>query len=152
MSKDELVDAITRGGVALQEVLSAQLVAEGQMLRRERSFEGVEVNYISLDDKAEEHRAIADNITEILRDIISFQAKFIYKLVNQLDKIAAAEGKEAELRKGTSQAGGDNQPYFSKIFMVINQMIFSLKRAPVAQRTILRLKQKKNPSSPLRAR
>ncbi len=145
MSKDELVDAITRGGVALQEVLSAQLVAEGQMLRRERSFEGVEVNYISLDDKAEEHRAIADNITEILRDIISFQAKFIDKVVNQLDKIAAAEGKEAELRKGTSQAGVDNQPYFSKIFMVINQMLFSLKAASVAQRAILRLKEGKKP-------
>ncbi|MBK6937000.1 MAG: hypothetical protein IPH18_09075 [Chitinophagaceae bacterium] len=49
MSKDDLVEAITRGGVALQEVLSSQLVAEGQMVRRERSFEGVEVNYLSLD-------------------------------------------------------------------------------------------------------
>ena len=145
MSKDELVDAITRGGVALQEVLSAQLVAEGQMLRRERSFEGVEVNYLSLDEKAEEHRAIADNITEILRDIIAFQGKYIDKEVDALDKIAAAEGKEMELRKGTSQAGVDNQPYFSKVFQVINQMLFSLKAASVAERAIMRLKEGKKP-------
>lgn len=145
MSKDELVEAITRGGVALQEVLSAQLVAEGQMLRRERSFEGVEVNYISLDDKAEEHRAIADNITEVLRDIIAFQDMFVNKEVKELDKIAAAEGKETELRKGTSQAGVDNQPYFSKIFQVINQMLFSLKAASVAERAIMRLKEGKKP-------
>ncbi len=145
MSKDELVEAITKGGVALQEVLSSQLVAEGQMLRRERSFEGVEVNYIMLDEKAEEHRAIADNITSILRDIIEFQNRFINEAVEEMDKVAVAEGKEMELRKGTSQAGVDNLPYFSKVFQVINQMLFSLKAESVAERTILRLQEGKKP-------
>ncbi|MBK7763659.1 MAG: strawberry notch family protein [Bacteroidetes bacterium] len=93
MSKDELVEAITKGGVALQEVLSSQLVAEGQMMRRERSFEGIEVNYITLDDREQEHKAVADNITDILRDIIAFQANFIDAQVDELDKIAVAEGK-----------------------------------------------------------
>ena len=145
MSKDDLVEAITRGGVALQEILSSQLVAEGQMVRRERSFEGVEVNYISLDDKAEEHRAIADNITEILRDIIAFQGKHVDDQIEELDKIAVAEGKEVELRDGTSQAGVDNLPYFSKVFQVINQMLFSLKAEAVAERAIQRLKEGRKP-------
>jgi hypothetical protein len=145
MSKDELVEAITRGGVALQEVLSSQLVAEGQMVRRERSFEGVEVNYLSLDNKSEEHRAIADNITDILRDVIAFQTNFVDKQVDELDKIAVAEGKEVELREGTSQAGVDNLPYFSKVFQVINQMLFSLKAEAVAEQAIKRLKEGKKP-------
>ena len=145
MSRDELVEAIKRGGVALQEVLSAQLVAEGQMIRRERSFEGVEVNYIALDDKAPEHKAIADNITSILRDIIAFQGKYVDKEVEQLDKIAVAEGKEVALREGTSQAGVDNQPYFSKVFQVINQMLFSLKAEAVAERALQRLQEGKKP-------
>jgi hypothetical protein len=145
MSKDELVEAITRGGVALQEVLSSQLVAEGQMVRRERSFEGVEVNYISLDDKGEEHLAIADNITDILRDIIAFQGAYVDEQIEELDKIAVAEGKEVELREGTSQAGVDSLPYFSKVFQVINQMLFSLKADAVAERTIQRLKEGKKP-------
>lgn len=145
MSRDELVEAIKRGGVALQEVLSAQLVAEGQMIRRERSFEGVEVNYITLEDKAPEHKAIADNITEILRDIIAFQGNHVDKEVEELDKIAVAEGKEIELREGTSQAGVDNQPYFSKVFQVINQMLFSLKAEAVAERAIQRLQEGKKP-------
>lgn len=145
MSKEDLVEAITRGGVALQEVLSSQLVAEGQMVRRERSFEGVEVNYLSLDTKTEEHRAIADNITEILRDIIAFQTSFVDSQVEELDKIAVAEGKEVELREGTSQAGVDNQPYFSKVFQVINQMLFSLKAEAVADQAIKRLKEGKKP-------
>jgi predicted RNA methylase len=145
MSKDELVEAITRGGVALQEVLSSQLVAEGQMLRRERSFEGIEVNYVTLDDKAEEHKAISDNITEILRDIIAFQGRFVNEMVEELDRIAVAEGKEVGLREGTSQAGVDNLPYFSKVFQVINQMLFSLKAESVAERAIMRLQEGKKP-------
>ncbi|GGA89899.1 JAB domain-containing protein [Puia dinghuensis] len=145
MSRDELVEAIKRGGVALQEVLSAQLVAEGQMIRRERSFEGVEVNYITLEEKAPEHKAIADNITAILRDIIAFQADYVDKEVEQLDKIAVAEGKEVGVREGTSQAGVDNQPYFSKVFQVINQMLFSLKAEAVAEKALQRLQEGKKP-------
>jgi len=145
MSKEELVEAITQGGIALQEILASQLVEEGQMLRRERSFEGVEVNYITLDDKEQEHRAIADNITSILRDIIAFQKNYIDKEVDELDKIAVAEGKETEVRKGTSEAGVVNQPYFSKVFNVINQMLFSIKAEPVAERAIERIHEGKKP-------
>ncbi len=145
MSREELVQAIKQGGVALQEVLSAQLVAEGQMIRRERSFEGVEVNYIALDDKAQEHRAIVDNITEVLRDIIAFQRHYINPKVDALDKIAAAQSKEVDLRSGTQQAGVDNQPYFSKVFQVINQMLFSLKAEAVAEKAIQRLQEGKKP-------
>lgn len=145
MTREELVNAINKGGVALQEVLASQLVKEGQMLRRERSFEGVEVNYLSLDELATEHRAIADNITEIIRDIIAFQTGSVDKLVDEMDEIAVAEGKEVKMRGGTSQAGVDNQPYFSKVFQVINQMLFSIKAEAVADRAIMRLKEGKKP-------
>lgn len=145
MTKEDLVEAITKGGVALQEILSSQLVAEGQMIRRERSFEGIEVNYISLDKKEEEHKAIADNITFILRAIINFQNEFVSKEVKELDKIVAAEGKEVEVTKGTSKAGVDSTPYFSKVFNVINQMLFAIKAEEVANRAIERLKEGKKP-------
>lgn len=145
MSKEALVNAITSGGVALQEILASQLVKEGQMLRRERSFEGVEVNYISLDELETEHKAIADNVTAVLREIIAFQKDVVDELVSELDDIAVASGKEVNLREGTSQAGVDNQPYFSKVFNVIHQMLFSIKASAVADRAILRLKEGKKP-------
>lgn len=145
MSRDALIEAITKGGVALQEILASQLVAEGQMIRRERSFEGVEVNYITLEEKEQEHKAIADNITSIIRDIISFQTSYVDQIVEELDDIAVAEGKQVEIREGTSQAGVDNLPYFSKVFNVINQMLFSIKAEAVAQRAIERLKEGKKP-------
>ncbi|MCA1745592.1 MAG: strawberry notch family protein, partial [Bacteroidales bacterium] len=145
MSTEDLVEAITKGGVALQEILAAQLVSEGQMIRRERSFEGVEVNYIELKEKAQQQAETADKITSIIRDIIGFQEKYINKQVEQLDKIAAAESKEVETRKGTEKAGVDNIPYFSKVFNVINQLLFSLNAEDVADHAIKRLKEGKKP-------
>ncbi len=145
MTRDALIEAITKGGVALQEILASQLVAEGQMVRRERSFEGVEVNYITLEQKEQEHRAIADNVTSIIRDIIKFQTTYVDEIVDELDDIAVAEGKQVEIREGTSQAGVDNLPYFSKVFNVINQMLFSIKAEAVAERAIARLKEGRKP-------
>jgi predicted RNA methylase len=145
MTRDALIEAIVKGGVALQEILASQLVAEGQMIRRERSFEGVEVNYITLDEKEQEHKAISDNITSIIRDIIQFQTKYVDEVVDELDNIAVAEGKQVEIREGTSQAGVDNLPYFSKVFNVINQMLFSIKAEAVAERAIARIKEGKKP-------
>jgi predicted RNA methylase len=145
MTREALIEAIVKGGVALQEILASQLVAEGQMIRRERSFEGVEVNYITLEDKEQEHKAISDNITSIIRDIIHFQTTYVDEIVDELDDIAVAEGKQVEIREGTSQAGVDNLPYFSKVFYVINQMLFSIKADAVAERAIARLKEGKKP-------
>ncbi len=145
MTRDALIEAITKGGVALQEILASQLVAEGQMVRRERSFEGVEVNYITLEQKEQEHRAIADNVTSIIRDIIKFQTTYVDEIVDELDDIAVAEGRQVEIREGTSQAGVDNLPYFSKVFNVINQMLFSIKAQAVAERAIARLKEGRKP-------
>jgi hypothetical protein len=147
MSKNALVEGIEKGGVALQEVLSAQLVQHGQMIRRERSFEGIEVNYITLDEKATEHKAISDNITQIVRDVIAFQKNFIDAEVESLDRIAAKTntGSNVEKRKGTKGAGVDSTPYFSKVFQVVNQMLFAIKAEAVADRAILRLKEGKKP-------
>ncbi len=145
MSKDSLVSAIARGGVALQEVLSSQLVAEGQMLRRERSFEGIEVNYISLDDDENRDKQIADGITTIIRRIIGFQKSFVTPMIDDMDTQAASVGKTVYMRGGTQAAGVDSMPYFSKVFQIIHQMLFSIKAKAVAQRAIARLKEGKKP-------
>lgn len=146
LSDEGLVEAINSGGVALQEVIAAQLVSEGQMLRRERSYEGIEVNYLTMDDKAQEHNATADIVTGIMRRIIAFQSAHIAPAVQQMDKIAAAESKEVTERRGTEKAGVDNMPYFSKVFNVINQMLFAIKAEAVADRAILRLREGKKPA------
>jgi len=143
MTKEALIKAIDKGGVALQEVISSQLVSEGQMLRRERSFEGIEVNYLTLDDKAVEHSAISDNVTSIMRDIISFQKKFIKPRIKDMEDELIDDYADAELTKGTKDMGIDSTPYFSKVFNVVNQLLFSIKAADVADQALIRLRQGK---------
>lgn len=145
LSEENLVDAISNGGVALQEVLASQLVLEGQMIRRERSYDGIKVNYLTLDNLREEHIKTADAITDIIRNMIAFQANYMDGMVEELDKIAAAENKEVELTKGTQKAGVDNSPYFSRVFNVINQMLFSIKADEVASLCIKRLEEGMKP-------
>lgn len=145
LPNEELIGAISDGGVALQEVISSQLVAEGQMLRRERHLENMEVNYLVLDDKEQEHRAVADNLTALMRGIVAFQTDHIEPHVAAMDKELAQQGKQAGERKGTKGAGVDNSPYFSKVFQVVNQMLFAIKAEAVADRAILRLKEGKKP-------
>ncbi|HUX53947.1 MAG TPA: strawberry notch C-terminal domain-containing protein [Williamwhitmania sp.] len=155
MSHESLVDAITKGGVALQEVVSSSLVSEGQMIRRERSFDGVEVNYITLDangardfgieDKEQEHRAVSDRITDVLRKIIEFQKEFISPVVEEMDDASKGSMEEVTERQGTKDLGVDSPPFFSKLFNVVNQMLFSIKADAVADRAIQRLKEGKKP-------
>jgi energy-coupling factor transporter ATP-binding protein EcfA2 len=156
MTSDQLVDAITRGGVALQEIVSSNLVAEGQMIRRERSFEGVEVNYKYLDntqtelgypnlDLEERHRVIMDTATDIIRELMKFQRDFVDPEIEAMDKQIKAMYKKAKKRKGTKSAGVDNTPIFSGVFNIVNQLLFSIKADAVADVAIQRLNQNIKP-------
>ena len=169
LSSVELSEAIDRGGVALQEIISAQLVSQGQMIRRERTFEGIQVNYFTLDENGakdvpaqdpyealfQAHYCTAQNakadqeksdaVTAVIRAIVDFQEKYVLPEVKTLDKIASSSQGEVALRKGTKEAGVDSTPYFSKLFNVFNQLLFAIKAEAVADRAIMRLKQGKKP-------
>jgi hypothetical protein len=145
MEPEDLVYAIANGGVAMQEILASQLVKEGQMLRRERSSEGVIVKYITLEQQEKQHRQTADKITDILQDIIEFQLTDLKKKYEELDEIAVAKGKQVTKREGTNKAGVDSPPFFSKVFNVVNQMLFSLKAEAVADDAIQQLREGRKP-------
>lgn len=145
ITKDGLVDAFSKGGVALQEVVASLIVREGQMIRRERTYEGIEVSYTTLTEKAYEHRVVSDNITSIMRDIILFQEKYVKPVIQDMDARIASSGQQAVERSGTEQAGIDNKPYYSKIFQVIHQMLFSIKAEEVAQAAVRHLREGRKP-------
>jgi predicted RNA methylase len=145
ISKDGLVSAFSKGGVALQEVVASLIVREGQMIRRERTYEGIEVSYTTLTEKAYEHKTISDNITAIMRDIINFQQDYVKPVITDMDAASASGGEQVVERSGTATAGIDNKPYYSKIFQVIHQMLFSIKAEEVAHRAIEHLREGRKP-------
>jgi predicted RNA methylase len=145
MSKEGIVNAFSKGGVALQEVVASLIVREGQMIRRERTYEGIEVNYTTLTEKAYEHKTVSDNVTSIMRDIINFQEKYVKPVIEDMDTKMAAGGQQAVQRSGTESGGIDNKPYYSKIFQVIHQMLFSIKAADVAEAALRHLREGRKP-------
>lgn len=145
METEELVNAIVSGGTALQEIISGQLAEAGQLIRRQRSYENISVKNNVLTEKADEHRKASDTVTDLVRDIIRFQSKYVSKKVDELDSDAVQRGEVVTVRGGTNMAGVDNAPYFSKVFNVIDQMLYSIKAKDTAEEAIKLLKEGKKP-------
>lgn len=143
----ELIQAIQDGGEALQEVISSDIVHEGQMIRRESIYEGIEVNYIYLDksgheqfgtpDLERQHRAICDYITGIINLINQFEKDYINPIIDQMAAKSAMFNMDTS--KTSKNLGVSHDPIFSKLFMIVNQMLFSIKAEAVADHAVRRL-------------
>ena len=139
-----LVQAIKSGGVALQEIISSQLVQAGQLLRRERPYKGVEVNWITLSQQEAVHKMRSDEMMRILRQCIDFQKEFVNEWIRQNnEEIANDLGIKTSKAQGTDEAGAGNNPMFSRVFLMVYQMLFAIKAEAVAQHAIKRLQEGK---------
>jgi len=133
---DGLIGAIQAGGVPLQEIISAQLVEAGQMVRRERMFEEWQSEFIELKDQEKQHRERADAIISVMRQVMKFESDYILPNIKDL-KGEIKAGVDSIIKEGgSSQAGIDNAPFASKLFNVVNQMLFAIKAEAAADEAI----------------
>ncbi|MBK8968607.1 MAG: strawberry notch C-terminal domain-containing protein [Lewinellaceae bacterium] len=139
----ELEEVFARGGVALQEIVAGELVASGQMLRRQRSFEGIQVEYNYLEDDYERHREVYNTVIGLVNDIIEFEETAIEPFLDAISKAMSSGGEKAEKRKGTEKGGVSNSPFFNKTHNVIRQLLFSIKAEQVAREAIRLLNENK---------
>lgn len=145
MSNDELIGAIAKGGVPLQEIMSKNLVESGQMVRRERDFTGVKIDWLTLDESKDEHYKAFDAVIEMFNELIAFQSEYIAPIISGInDDLADTQG-DADFTKGTKDLGVSNTPFASKTFNVVRQLLFSLKAKDVARYAIEELKAGKKP-------
>ena len=155
LSTEKLISSIEGGGVALQEIISSQLAEAGEMIRRERTFKGIEVNNRVIGENDEKVKAQqlkqANQVTDVMNDIIKFQSEHVNPVVQAMDDEAAAEGERVVGREGTSMAGVDSTPYFSKVFNVINQLLYSIKAKETALFAIEELKAGRKPFIAIRS-
>lgn len=69
----QIVDAMKKGGVALQQAVSEGLAKSGQYFRRERDFSGVKYSMKRVEGASVENvEEKVDDVTDVLRDIIAF--------------------------------------------------------------------------------
>lgn len=138
MSYDQLVEAISNGGPALQEIISSQLAGSIQFTRRQLNMDNIERNWYVLGDDepgsffynpelGEQMKKEYDAITNIMREIIDFQRHHIKPVIEVMDMQVKKEGESAGIKKGTVDLGVDNYPYFSKVFNIVNQLLLAIK-------------------------
>lgn len=147
MKSSDLIDAVKRGGATLQEIMSRTLTQCGQMIRRERDMTGVTIDWKAIDDpeRVQEQREQYDSIIGLFNDIINFQKKYVSSYVDERNDELAAIQSTMGIKKGTAALGIKNQPFASKAFNTVQQVLLSLKAKSAAERAIDYLKQGMKP-------
>lgn len=147
MKSSDLIDAVKRGGATLQEIMSQTLTQCGQMIRRERDMTGVTIDWKAIDDpeRVQEQREQYDSIIGLFNDIINFQKKYVSSYVDERNDELAAIQSTMDIKKGTESLGIKNQPFASKAFYTVQQVLLSLKAKSAAERAIDYLKQGMKP-------
>lgn len=147
MKSSDLIDAVKRGGATLQEIMSQTLTQCGQMIRRERDMTGVTIDWKAIDDpeRVQEQREQYDSIIGLFNDIINFQKKYVSSYVDERNDELASIQSTMGIKKGTAALGIKNQPFASKAFNTVQQVLLSLKAKSAAERAIDYLKQGMKP-------
>lgn len=147
MKASDLIDAVKRGGATLQEIMSQTLTQCGQMIRREQDMTGVTIDWKAIDDpeRVQEQREQYDSIIGLFNDIINFQKKYVTDYVDKRNDELAEIQASIGIKKGTAALGIKNQPFASKAFNTVQQVLLSLKAKSAAERAIDYLKQGMKP-------
>ena len=142
MESSELIDAIKRGGATLQEIMSQALASSGQFIRRERDMTGVTIDWKAIDDPevVAEQREQYDSIIGLFNDIINFQRTYVSAYVDRRNEELAEVQSSIGIKRGTEALGIKNQPFASKTYNMVQQVLLSLKAREAAKSGIEHLK------------
>ena len=114
----KLAEAIERGGIPMQQAVAAELTETGQYLRRERSFEGAEVQTSTVSINKDR----AEKTADIMRAIMAFDdAK------EAADKAAAKTGGSVGDNKSTGKGGASSTNFTAVMHNVIAQSLLAQK-------------------------
>ncbi len=130
-SMSTLENILTRGGVPLQQIVASKFVASGQMLRRERSYEGIsfQAKVVSVD------REIADQFSAAMRAIKDFdRAK--QKAIKEISKQLKQEAKQLGEDGAIGEVGAKSTNFTSLMHNCIEQGLLAQKAEATVQEAI----------------
>lgn len=136
----ELPAMIEAGGVPLQQVVSEMMVEAGLMLRRERSFAGVDFapQVVNIDLKD------ADQVSSIYRAINEF-SELRESAVDDIGGDVIDGGGQLGNDNSTGKKGVDSQNFTSILWNLTDQMLLALKARSAAQEAIAAVKRGESP-------
>ena len=136
-----LAEAISKGGIPMQQVVASMLAEAGQYVRRERSFEGV--NYRT--PAIEVDRAAYSQFTSVLRGIQNFQEEHIAEIKEAISEEIREEAMAVSADGSVGGAGAVSTNFTSVMHNVIEQMLLALKAGPAADMAVEALKNGQKP-------
>jgi GGDEF domain-containing protein len=137
---DKLPGAIMAGGVPLQQVVASQLAEAGQYIRREKSFDGIryETVTVPIDKK------VANGISSTMMAIKDFD-DVKKEVVARIKKEVTKEGKLASGDGSKGMADAESANFTSTMHNLIGQMLVAMKAEHAVQRAIAALKNGEKP-------
>ncbi|WOD39884.1 strawberry notch C-terminal domain-containing protein [Nodosilinea sp. E11] len=139
-SMTALENILTRGGVPLQQIVASKFVASGQMLRRERSYEGIsfQAKTVPVD------REVADDFSAAMRAIKDFdRAK--QKAVKAISNEAKAEAKALGQDGAIGEVGARSTNFTSLMHNCIEQGLLAQKADATVEEAIAALQRGEKP-------
>ncbi|PSN14596.1 hypothetical protein C7293_10960, partial [filamentous cyanobacterium CCT1] len=139
-SMTALENILTRGGVPLQQIVASKFVASGQMLRRERSYEGIsfQAKTVPVD------REVADDFSAAMRAIKDFdRAK--QKAVKAISNEAKAEAKALRQDGAIGEVGARSTNFTSLMHNCIEQGLLAQKADATVDEAISALQRGEKP-------
>lgn len=135
-----LENILDKGGVPLQQIVASKFVASGQMLRRERSYEGIsfQAKVVPVDHE------VADQFSAALRAIKDFdRAK--QKAIKELSKQLKAEAKAFGMDGAIGEVGAKSMLFTSLMHNCIEQGLLAQKAEATVQEALQSLQQGQKP-------
>lgn len=137
----KLGELIQEGGVPMQQVVASMLAKNGQYIRRERSFEGIEYAL----QEIEVDREAYDSFSDALRAIQWFDLNSKTAMAEAIRIELAKRGESVSKDPGTGSAGASTTAFASVMHNLVGQMILSIKSAGTVKAVIASLKNDEKP-------
>jgi len=139
-SPEALAEAITKGGIPIQQILAANISEAGQYLRRERSFAGIvyDARVVDVDLKT------YDNFCNALSQIQRF-SDLVGAVTKKISKEIRAEAKSISPDGSVGSAGADSTNFTALMHNLVNQMLLAMKVRPAVDLATQSLKEGKKP-------
>lgn len=145
-TKDGLVDAVMSGGLGMQTYIAGKLAEAGQMIRRERSFDGINIENRIMADSTGEVAEGFNEVTTALRAIQDLSAAWARYVKKDLAKdIARSSGLETNVAGNKADKNINVTLFSSVVHNYIAQLSLGLKAKQVASLAVDAIKQGKRP-------
>lgn len=138
LNNEQMTEALTKGGVPLQQALTSMLAESGELVRRQQDWTGVEMGFkMTAKDAASDIEA-ADTYTSFIRDLMSLAEQ-----VNAVGK--GLENGENQVRADEESVKVSEVTFGSRLFNLSNQYLLALRSPAIVREAIAELKAGRKP-------